>query len=182
VARVVVGIDDRQLGAATPCAGATVADLLDHIDGLAAAFTFAARKDLDEGSKAASADGSRLTPDWRTRIPERLAGLAAVWQAAGAWTGATRAGGIDMPAEVAGNVAINEVVVHGWDIAAATGQEYTAEPEIVEAALKFVQPTAAQSPDGIPGLFGPPVPVPDDAPLLARLLGLTGRDPDWKQP
>jgi uncharacterized protein (TIGR03086 family) len=182
VARVVVGIDDGQLGAATPCEGATVADLLDHLDGLAAAFTFAARKDLAEGSQAPSPDGSRLTPDWRTRIPERLAGLASGWRDAGAWTGMTRAGGIDMPAEVAGSVAINEVVVHGWDIAVATGQEYTAEPEIVEAALAFVQPTAAQSPDGTPGLFGPPVPVPDDAPLLARLLGLTGRDPGWKRP
>jgi uncharacterized protein (TIGR03086 family) len=182
VARVVAGVDDGQLGAPTPCEGATVADLLDHVDGLTAAFTSAAEKDLDHGNQPGSADGSRLTPDWRTRIPERLAGLAAAWEAAGAWTGTTRAGGIDMPAEVAGNVAINEVVVHGWDIAVATGQEYSAEPAIVEAAFAFVQPTAAQNPGGTPGLFGPLVPVPDDAPLLARLLGLTGRDPSWQQP
>jgi len=29
------------------------------------------------------------------------------------------------------------------------------------------------------GLFGPPVDVPDDAPLLDRVIGLTGRDPEW---
>jgi hypothetical protein len=29
------------------------------------------------------------------------------------------------------------------------------------------------------GLFGPLVNVPDDAPLLDRVLGLTGRDPNW---
>jgi hypothetical protein len=29
------------------------------------------------------------------------------------------------------------------------------------------------------GLFGPPVPVPADAPLLDRVIGLTGRDPAW---
>jgi hypothetical protein len=28
------------------------------------------------------------------------------------------------------------------------------------------------------GVFGKAVPVPDDAPLLDRVLGLTGRDPD----
>lgn len=93
--------------------------------------------------------------------------------------GTTRVGGVDLPAEVAGVVALDEVIVHGWDIAVASGQHFSAEPELLQAAYGFVQPTAAQSPQGTPGLFGPPVPVPDDAPLLDRLLGLTGRDPRW---
>ena len=89
----------------------------------------------------------------------------------------TRAGGLDMPAEVAGRVAINEIVVHGWDIATATGQPYSCEPELLEAAYEFVQSAVDQNPEGTPGLFGAPVAVPDDAPLLDRLIGLTGRDP-----
>ena len=43
-----------------------------------------------------------------------------------------------------------------------------------------VQQAVAQNPNGTGGLFGPPVSVPDDAPLLDRLLGLTGRDPAWR--
>ena len=89
-------------------------------------------------------------------------------------------GGLDMPGEVAGKVAINEVVVHGWDIAAATGQDYACAKELLQAAYAFVQSAVAQNPNGSPGLFGPPVKVPDDAPLLDRLIGLTGRDPAWR--
>ena len=36
----------------------------------------------------------------------------------------SRAGGVDFPGEVAGMVALTEVVVHGWDLARATGQPY----------------------------------------------------------
>ena len=178
--QLVTDIGDDQLGAPTPCHGMTVADLLDHLDGLCLAFTAAAAKDGAIRNQAPSVDGSRLGPDWRPRISGRLAGLASAWQDEAAWTGMTRAGGVDLPGEVAGRVAINEVVVHGWDIATATGHDYACETELIQAAYAFVQPTVAQNPDGSPGLFGAPVSVPDFAPLLDRLIGLTGRDPSWR--
>lgn len=180
LAQVVAGIGDHQLGAPTPVSGATVADLLDHVDGFSMAFTAAAAKDLNVGSQPPSADGSRLGADWRTRIPGRLAQLAAAWHDAGAWQGMTRAGGVDLPGDVAGRVVMNEIVVHGWDIAVATGHDYTCEPEQLQAAYEFVEPAVAQNPGGSPGLFGPPVAVPRGAPQLDRLLGLTGRDPAWR--
>jgi uncharacterized protein (TIGR03086 family) len=120
-----------------------------------------------------------LGPDWRTRIPERLAKLANAWREEAAWTGMTEAGGVDLPGEVAGIVALDEVIVHGWDIAVASGQRFECEPDLVAAAYSFVESSVAESPEGSPGLFGPPVTVPDQAPLLDRLLGLTGRDPAW---
>jgi uncharacterized protein (TIGR03086 family) len=178
--QLVADIGDDQLGATTPCRGTTVADLLDHVDGLCLAFTGAAAKNGATGNRAPSADGSRLGPDWRMRIADRLAQLAIAWQDETAWTGMTEAGGVDLPGAVAGRVAINEIVVHGWDIAAATKHDYAAETELVEAAYEFVRSTVTQNPDGSPGLFGAPVTVPDSAPPLDRLLGLTGRDPAWQ--
>jgi uncharacterized protein (TIGR03086 family) len=180
LARVVASLDDDQLGAPTPCHGMSVADVLDHVDGLCLAFTGAAAKDLDAGSQAPVADGSRLGTDWRARIPGRLAQLAAAWRDEAAWAGMTRAGGIDMPGEIAGTVAIDEVVVHGWDVAVATGHSYSGDEGLLRAAYGFAQAAVARGPHGTPGLFGPPVTVPDDAPLLHRLLGLTGRDPAWR--
>jgi uncharacterized protein (TIGR03086 family) len=178
--KIVTDIGDDQLGGPTPCRGTTVADLLDHLEGLCVAFTAAAAKDQTAGSQAPHADGSRLGPDWRMRISDRLAHLAKAWQDETAWDGMTRAGGVDLPGEVAGRVAINEVVVHGWDIAAATGHDYACETALIQGAYAFVESAVAQNPDGSPGLFGPPVTVPDSAPLLDRLIGLTGRDPAWQ--
>jgi uncharacterized protein (TIGR03086 family) len=176
---VVRDTSDDQLGAPTPCVDATVADLLDHIDGLCQAFTAAAAKDSTFADQAPVADGSRLGPDWRDRIPGRLASLAAAWQAESAWAGMTRAGGVDMPGEVAGRVATNEVLVHGWDLAAATRHEYSADEVSIGAALEFVEPAVSQNPAGVPGLFGPPVEPPAGSSPLDRLVALTGRNPLW---
>ena len=182
LADVVEGVRDDQLQAPTPCADANVADLLDHVDGLAQGFTAAAEKRQLEGSQGPRADGSRLGDGWRPRIRARLDALTAAWRDPAAWEGMTQAGGLDLPGEVAGLVALNEVIVHGWDLAAATGQPYDCDARLVEAAMGFVRSAVAQNPEGSPGLFGPPVTAPDDAPPLARLVALTGRRPDWTAP
>lgn len=181
LARLVAGVRDDQLGAPTPCAEATVGDLLDHVDGCCLAFGAAAAKATPgSGGHGPSADASRLEPDWRTRIPARLAALAQAWRDEAAWHGTTRVAGLELPGEVAGRAALNEIVVHGWDIAVATGQAFDCEPELVQGADVFVGEAVRLNPEGLPGLFGPPVPVPDGAPPLDRLVAHTGRDPAWR--
>jgi uncharacterized protein (TIGR03086 family) len=181
LAEVVSGVRDDQLDAPTPCPGTSVAALLDHIHGFSVAFTAAARHtEPPGGSQSPSPDASQLTADWRTGIPGRLAELAEAWLAEDAWVGMARAGGVDLPSELAGVVALDEVVVHGWDLATATGQPYGVEQAQLEAVFAFVRSAAEQNPDGTPGLFGRPVAVSDDAPLLDRVVGLAGRDPAWQ--
>ncbi|MGK5112004.1 TIGR03086 family metal-binding protein [Geodermatophilus sp. CPCC 205506] len=175
---VVAGVRDDQLTAPTPCPDMTVATLLDHVVGLTHAFRKSAEKDPVPGAPVASADA--LTPDWRVVIPAQLDALVAAWRKPEAWEGDTAAGGVEMPAPAIAVVALDEMTVHGWDLAVATGQEYSADPASVEACLGFASQVAAEP--AVPGLFGPPVPVPDDAPPLHRLLGLTGRDPSWRPP
>jgi uncharacterized protein (TIGR03086 family) len=182
LAGVVNGVRDDQLTAPTPCPGTSVAAMLDHVDGFALAFAFAAQHTAPpSGSKPPSPNASQLDPEWRTRIPERLSALADAWRAEDAWTGMTQAGGLDLPSEVAGVIALDEVVVHGWDLAVATGQPYSVDPRLLGAVHRFVRSSAEQNPNGTPGMFGPPVAVPDDAPLLDRVIGLSGRDPGWPQ-
>ena len=179
--RLLDSVSDRQLDDRTPCPDYTVGDLIEHIGGLALAFTWAAAKDAGAGtSQRPSGDASRLGEDWRARIPEQLSGLEQAWRDPDAWQGMTRAGGIDLPSEVAGQVAINELVIHGWDLARASNQDYAIDARSLEACLNFVTAMSDQGEEaGRDGLFGPVVPVSDDAPDLDRAIGLSGRDPGW---
>ncbi len=83
-------------------------------------------------------DGAQLDDDWRTAYPARLAELARAWQDPAAWEGMTRAGGVDFPGEVGGSVALAEVVIHGWDVARATGQLLRRRPGHDQALLEYL--------------------------------------------
>ena len=177
--KLITAIPDDMLGAPTPCTKSTIGDLIDHVSGFSRTFTAAAQKSYEPGARGPSPDAANLGTDWRTRVPQEIEKLADAWRNPDAWTGMTQAGGLEFPAEVVGAIAIDELIVHGWDIARASGQPYEAEPELVEAAIGFVKPIAESGEPPREGLFGAPVPVATDAPPLDRLIGMTGRDPAW---
>ena len=174
---LVVATPDDALNAPTPCASTSVAVLLNHVDGFALAFTSAARKSEEFTDGAPFSD--ELRGDWRTGIPERLSVLADAWRDPEAWTGMAKVGGGEFPGELCGKIALGEMLLHGWDLARATGAWFAASDGELEAVRSYIEPivTAPQPPPE--GLFGPPVAVPDDAPLLDRVLGLSGRNPNW---
>jgi uncharacterized protein (TIGR03086 family) len=178
LARLVDGVDDYQLAAATPCAGWPVAVLLNHLLALTVAFTAAAHKDSSLASRPEP--GGSLPVDWRCQLHERLDALVTAWRAAQAWEGETEAGGVTMAAEVMGVAALDELVLHGWDLARATGQPFQADPASVQASLGFA--ASMSEPDqqaGREGLYGPVVAIPPSASDLDQLLGFAGRDPHW---
>ena len=183
VAQVVRAVTAEDLERPTPCPGTSVAAMLDHLSGLSLAFAAAGRhQPVPGGDRPPVADAARLDPAFRDTLPEQLHELGDAWGTPAAWTGTATVGGVELPREVAGLVALNEIVVHGWDLAVATGQPYEPDESAVEGALAFVRPTVTQSPEGTPGLFGPPVAVAAGASPLDGLLGLTGRDPRWSRP
>ncbi|MFC8665631.1 TIGR03086 family metal-binding protein [Streptomyces sp. NPDC057199] len=178
VARLAEEVGEEQLDAVTPCPEYAVRHLLGHLAGLSMAFRDAGRKDL--GATTDTDPTSRLpdvTPGWRAELPKVLGELAEAWRDPAAWTGETRAGGVDLPGEVAGIVAADELVVHGWDLARATGQPYAPDAAALDAAYEMLAPSVDDPSRGT--IFGPVVPVPEGAPLLDRVIGLSGRDPGW---
>jgi uncharacterized protein (TIGR03086 family) len=103
---------------------------------MALAFTAAANKDRSPYVEMQPAgDASRLADDWRTRTPRDLSALARAWQQPGAWDGMTRIAGMDSPAGMVGLTVADELAVHGWDLARATGQPCDCDPAVLDAAL-----------------------------------------------
>ncbi|GAA3387364.1 TIGR03086 family metal-binding protein [Streptomyces roseoviridis] len=181
VARLAAGVPDARLDDPTPCPDYTVRDLLGHISGLAVAFRDAARKDLGPTTDTApDSEAPSLSDAWREELPRVLGELAEAWRQPDAWAGMTRAGGVDLPGEVAGAVAADELVVHGWDLARATGLPYAPDGAALRASYAFLR--ASEDDESRGDIFGPVVPVPEDAPLLDRTVGLSGRDPGWTPP
>ncbi len=180
MSEILAAVPDDALDAPTPCEGMTLRQLIGHVDGFAQVFTLSARKELGPMTATPpNPDQVDLAPGWQARAAEHLAALGDAWQADDAWEGMTQAGGVDLPGAAAGRVALDELVVHGWDIARSTGQPFDAD----DGSLAEIEATIAQLRDGhdgeIPGLFGPAVALPADASPLERVLALTGRDPSW---
>lgn len=178
VTRAIVNVGDDQLDAPTPCTDYAVRDLLFHVLGLSRAFRDAAGKNLGEVTRTAPGDVATDLPDnWREEIPRQLDSLADAWRQSSAWEGMTQAGGVTLPADTAARVALNELTMHGWDIAHSTGQGYSLPDEALQVSYDLLYPGTDQS-EREP-IFAPVVPVPDDAPMLDKVIGLGGRDPNW---
>ena len=175
---ILARIDDAQLGRPTPCHDTTVGDLVDHVGGFALGFAAADRKaTVGQSGPPPKPDATRLEAGWRDRVAGDLDALADAWRDPAAWEGMTTVGPVDLPGQVAALVALDELVVHGWDLAVATGQPFAPSDDDVRAAMSFVSSFDAPR-DG--NLFGPIVPVDASASPLDQLLGLTGRDPSWQ--
>jgi uncharacterized protein (TIGR03086 family) len=69
----------------------------------------------------------------------------------------------------------SDVFMHTWDLARATGQDETLDPEKCAVMLAGMQPM-----DEIlraSGQYGPRVEVPEDADVQTKLIAFIGRDP-----
>jgi uncharacterized protein (TIGR03086 family) len=70
-----------------------------------------------------------------------------------------------------------DVFMHTWDLARATGQDDTLDPERCADMLAGMEPIEDMM--RASGQYGPRVEVADDADAQTRMLGFIGRDPAW---
>lgn len=164
--RLVSAVQDDQLELRTPCTEWTVADLLTHIHQFSSVFT-------TNASKASPNPPQSLVDDWRTVIPAALDQLASAWADESAWQGEVSAGGVEMNAADNAVVAMEELTVHGWDLARATGQDATPQDAQLDRVDAFFDLFG-------PAPFGPPAEAPAGASRWESMLARIGRDPGWR--
>ena len=180
--RLVNGVRDDQLGDPTPCPRYALGDLLQHVRGLAEAFTLSARKEQPTGGSRPppQGDASELPDDWRGETAEWLDQLVDAWADPAAWAGTTWIAGFEAPAAAVGITAANELVAHGWDVARASGQAIVLDDDALAPSREFVAMMSGPgSEQARGGAFGPALPVPAGASVLDEVIAGNGRDPAW---
>jgi len=101
--------------------------------------------------------------------------LGKAWDDPAAWEGIGNVPDSDLSNTTWGKITLTELVVHGWDIATATGQPFDLPEQTLQACFDHVAVFVPNAP--LPDLWGPPAEVPPDASLLDRIVAITGRVP-----
>ena len=166
--RVVAGIKPDQLHAPTPCEDYDVSGLLNHVIG--GNFWVAP---LVEG-KTIEQVGDALDRDFAADEYQASADEAdRAFSSEGAMERPVAVSYGPVPGEVYAGHRFVDVLIHGWDLAKATGQDTTLDPELVEACWAVINPQMELLKGS--GMFGGDVPVSDDADSQTKLLATLGR-------
>ena len=166
------GVTADNLELPTPCDGWSVRELLNHIvGGNYWAAELAAGKTIDEvGDRL---DGDTLGDDPSAAYRASAEAAAAAFDAPGAMDAPCAVSYGPVPGSVYCGHRIVDVAIHGWDLAKATGQDTTLDPELVDAVAAIVAPQVDLLSGS--GMFGTTVVVAADADAQTRLLSQLGR-------
>jgi uncharacterized protein (TIGR03086 family) len=161
---VVNGIAPDQLGNPTPCTTFTVRGVLEHMIAGATAFAAAYRGDQPPEPDLADPRGSFGTV---------LGDLVAAMTAPGALDRTIEAPFGEVPGDTFARFVTLDGLVHGWDLATATGQPYEPPDELVAAAFAFARQTIDPLRDG--DTFADAVEPAVGASPIEQLANYTGR-------
>ncbi len=162
----------RELDGPTPCTEYDVRALLGHI----VATVERARVAGEDGDVAAQPVVVADVPDdgWAAALAAAQEKMQAVWADDTLLERPTTVPWGRVPGRATVWGYLNEALVHGWDLAVATGQDPEADPALAGAALAAVQrflPAEVRG-DGIP--FNPVVESAPDAGPTERLANWSG--------
>jgi uncharacterized protein (TIGR03086 family) len=173
---VVDNVTPTELGGRTPCDEWDVQALLNHII-LWSSYSLERRAQGESVAPELMERDFAAAPDFAADYRAQLDRALAAWADPAVWDRELDMMGTKTPAANIGALIIAELVLHGWDLAAATGQDYVVSDRAAEAALQAVEANAEifRQYKG----FADPVPTAADAPVLDRVLALSGRNPAW---
>ena len=165
--KAVAGVRDDQLGETTPCAEWDVRAVGNHIIG--GSWMFA-------GRLGGRGDEDYMAGDRVGAFREATAASVGAFARPGALEELVELPVGTMPGEAALSFALLDMVVHGWDLATATGQNTAIEVDLAGAAFEVAKRFVGDGVRGS-GVFGPPLAIGDGAPVHERLVAFLGRTP-----
>lgn len=177
-AEIVKGTPDSQAGAPTPCVDWDVRSLLNHVVGT---LWLAEGLFADREPRYLMAPGGLPSADLigGDAVAAYAEASSAALAAAGAGDALTRVHATplgEMPGPALAGFTTLDILVHGWDLAKATGQPADLDGRLAEHALRFAEQALA-TPESRSSRIGPPVAVSADAPVTERLAAFLGRQP-----
>ena len=176
-ARAVTGAaKTAPLDTKTPCPDWDLRTLLNHTI-LWTAYSAERRAHGESVAEDLMSKDFTAEPGYAETYQAQIANAVHAWSDPEVWAGDRSVMGSAMPAADIAAMLIMEMVLHGWDVAKAVGQDYHCNGELAQAVLQTVQAQGDMF-RRYQG-FAAIVPVPDDAPAFDRALGLAGRNPSW---
>lgn len=169
-------IEADQLGHPTPCADFDVQGVLDHMIGLGSTFVPAF---LGEPvSDVAAHDDTPPTADGQVpaaAFRSVMTSLLAAVESPGAMDRMIDAPFGTVPGSVFARFVAFDGLIHGWDLATATGQAYSLPSDVVAEVSAFAREAlSADMRDG--DTFAAEVPAPAGADELSALVAFSGRE------
>jgi uncharacterized protein (TIGR03086 family) len=172
--QIVDGISPDQLSLPTPCAEWTVRDVINHITAGGIIFaTCVEQGSMPDEAMGALVTGDNLGDDYRRAFRAAANRALAAFSTPGAAEKIVKLPFGEMPAGVALNLAVFDLMTHGADLAYATGQRIEDE-DLLQTALGVGQQMVGPELRAA-GLFGPEQPAPAGASTMERLLAFAGR-------
>lgn len=171
---VVNDVSEDQLANPSPCEGWTVRDVINHITGGATLFAISAEQgSVPDDVLGQLMGGDNLGDDPQAAWAVAAARAMSAFAEPGVLEKIVKLPFGEMPAGVALNIAIFDVLTHAVDIASSTGQTVN-NAELIDTALlmgrEMIGPELRT-----PGVFDPEQPIAADAPAQDRLLAFAGR-------
>ena len=163
-------IQPGQLDGATPCESFTVTDVLGHMTGVASAFAPAFRGDASPADSPPADNGDK---DLMSRFQLAMDGLLDAVQSPGALERTIETPFGPMPGSTFARLVALDGLIHGWDLATSTQQEWDPPASLVTEVDAFAR--QALVPEARGDRFEQAKEAPAGATPLLRLVAFSGR-------
>jgi uncharacterized protein (TIGR03086 family) len=175
---VMASVRPEHLSIPTPCGSWSVRDLIIHMVD-APVFT-AVVMETGDSTRHSSAPVDPAAGDYVAEYDAATSRAIAAFRAEGAMSKMVTLPVLgELPGASFVILATCDALVHGWDLAKATGLPADFDAGLAAAVLEAIRPLVTENLRGADGkaLFAAEVKVPDDAPPVDRLAGFLGRQP-----